>query len=193
MVYAKTIGDIMPMGIVSDEEFEKELTRSHEVKIPEVLPMPRPGRHEGDNNVPDSLRKIIGETAQIDGRQDALELAKTFGISPSSVSAYANGSTSTDSMNRQPNLNHINSAKERVSRKAMNRLVRSLNAITDEKLEETKPVELASIARAMSGIVKEMEPEKPKDPSENRDGPTFVFYSPQVRDERHYEIMMARE
>lgn len=185
----------MPMGIVSDEDFEKELQRSPapEVKIPEVLPMQRPGRHEGDNNVPDSLRKIIGETSEIDGRKEALQLAEQFGISPSSVSAYANGSTSTDSMHKQPNLNHINGAKERITRKAMNRLVRSLNAITDDKLEVTKPVELASIARAMSGIVKEMEPEQPKDPNEGKEGPTFVFYSPQVRDERHYEIIVARE
>src|SRR5215510_5460530 len=109
----------MPMGIVSDDDFDREINHLNRKPvvtpppvIPEVVDMPRPGRSNGDVNVPDSLRKIIGETSELEGRDAALELASKFGISPSSVSAYANGSTSTASMDKQPNLEHINSAKD---------------------------------------------------------------------------------
>ncbi len=181
----------MPMGIVSDKDFEKEVKDS-QVITPQVLPMIKPGRNEGDNNVPDGLRKIIGETSEIEGRQEALSLARQFGISDSSVSAYSNGSTSTSSMDKQPNLNHINEAKARISKKAQVRLIRALNHITEDKLERADVGEIASVARAMSGIVKEMEPETPKEDN-SKTGPTFIFYSPQVKTEQHYDIVNARE
>jgi hypothetical protein len=185
----------MSMGIVSDTDFEKELEKSNpkgqKPTIPEVIPMPRPGRTEGDNNVPDSLRKIIGETSAIEGRSEALELAQHFGLSSASVSAYANGSTSTASMSKRPNLNHINEAKERIGKKARGKLLKALHAITDDKLEIAKAVELAQIAKSMSGVVKDMEigPESEK----GKDKPQFIVYSPQIRDERHYEVTVVRE
>ena len=117
----------MPIGIVSDEDFESELNRisvpkkvvPSPVLNPEIVEMDRPGRKEGDVNVPESLRKIIGEEALLNGRQSALGLAKMFDISPASVSAYANGATSTASYN-SPNtalVSHINKSGRVPSRK----------------------------------------------------------------------------
>lgn len=182
----------MPLGIVSDADFEAELQKSEPTVKADILPMPTPGRKEGDNNVPDSLRKIIGETSQIDGRQEALALASTFGISPSSVSAYANGSTSTDSMDKRPNLPHITDAKQRIAKAARIKLRAALSHITADKLEGSKAIELATIARQMSGIVKEMEPEE-DDNKGKANAPAFVIYSPQFKQENHYEIIQGRE
>jgi len=197
----------MPLGIVSDADFEKELGNSNS-PIPSMRPpaprivLPTPvepnraesnhGRNRGDNNVPDSLRKMIGETNAIDGRSEAIDLAERFGISKSSVSAYGNGSTSTNSMNDQPNLGHINDARLRVSNKARKTLMAALGEITEDKLKDSKAVELASIARGMSAIVKEMEPELPKDNGE-KDKPQFIVYSPTVHNEIHYESIHVRE
>ena len=194
----------MGMGIVSDSDFEKEIGNLNKTTPPPALPTfppviegevvnaPRPGRSNGDVNVPDSLRKIIGETSELDGRQAAIDLASRFGISPSSVSAYANGSTSTASMDKQPNLPHINGAKTRIAKKAMKKLMSSLGHMTDEKLSEAKPHELAVIARNMSAIVKEMEPEQPKE-ADGKKGPTFVFFAPTLHKEEHYETINVRE
>ena len=184
----------MGMGIVSDADFEREVTRSippPEIKIPEVLPLEKPGRSEGDNNVPDSLRKIIGETSEIEGRQAALALAEQFGISPSSVSAYANGATSTASYGERPNLDHILKVKNRISKQARAKVLKAMQAITDDKLEVSKPVELAQIARSLASVAKDMEPEVKEDNSKK--GPSFIVYAPQIRDERHYEVIVARE
>src|SRR5215831_1011577 len=110
----------MGMGIVSDADFELEQSNLRPVPTKtEIKELERPGRSDGDNNVPDSLRKIIGETAETEGRQEALALARTFGLSDSSVSAYANGSRSTSSYDNQPLLDHINKSKARVSKRAM--------------------------------------------------------------------------
>lgn len=181
----------MPLGIVSDKDFEAELDNSKPKSTADIIPMPTPGRKEGDNNVPDSLRKIIGETSQIDGRKEALALASHFGISPSSVSAYANGSTSTDSMDKRPNLPHINNAKAQIAKQARNTLRNALRNITSEKLVDAKAVDLATIARSMSGIVKEMEPED--EGEKKKDGPAFVIYAPSFKQENHYDTIVSRE
>lgn len=184
----------MAMGIVSDEEFESELKDSSTTKQTnvEVINLPEKGRKEGDNNVPDSLRKIIGETTITDGRAEGVELGRQFGISPSSVSAYSNGSTSTKSYSKQPNLEHLNKVRERITRRARKVLVKSIDNITDDKLADAKPEVLANVARGMSAIIKELEPELPKEPPD-KNGPTFVFFSPTFRKEEHFEHIFVQD
>lgn len=179
----------MAIGIVSDDDFDLELDKGKSKVTAEIKQKPTLGRGINHVEVPESLRKIIGETSEINGRQEALSLADTFGISPSSVSAYANGATSTTTYhNPNPSLkNHINSAKERISKKAKNRLIHALNEITPEKLAAAKLKDISSVARNMAAIVKDMEPEIQVERSET--GPTFVFYAPQVRREDQFEVI----
>ncbi len=204
----------MPMGIVSDSELLKELdnsstdliikkdignssieksTESNKIEGT-IVDIPSPGRKEGDVNVPDGLRKIIGETSAIEGRTEAVALGKQFGISPSSVSAYSNGSTSTDTYNKSDRslVNHIDQAKERISRQARHRLSLALRHITEEKLQESKPEILANVARNMAAIVKDMEPKREESTVVNN-GPQFVFYAPQQKSETAFETMVVNE
>lgn len=193
----------MAMGIVSDEEFEKEAERLGD-KPPTTFPSlsdetneaakiieQNRGRGVGNVEVPDSLRKIIGETAVTDGRQEAVNLAKQFGISPQSASAYANGATSLSTYDRQPNLEHINQAKERVNKKARSRLMLALKTITKDKLEGTTVRDAAGIAKDMSVIMKNTEPVV-KDVNDKQNN-QFIIYAPQFRDERSFEVVHAKE
>ncbi len=186
----------MPLGIVSDDDFKSELDNSSINQKPPALPtIIDINRGRGNQSeVPESLRKIIGETSAIDGRQEALALAKSFGISPSSVSAYGQGATSTSTI-KTPDIelkNHIGKAKERISKKARAKLFLSLKHITETKLEDAKPEVLASIARNMSAIVKEMEPDNGNDGDEKQT-PQFVVFAPQFRDERTFETITVKE
>ncbi len=196
----------MAMGIVSDKEFDSELshvnTRDKSDKsreesnstvpiLGEVVDYAK-GRQKGSVEVPDSLRKVIGDTQITDGRDQAVELAKQFGISPSSVSAYNVGATSTASYDTTPNQDIITKAKDRISKRARGKLMSALRHITDDKLESSKARDLAGIAKDMSAVVKNMEPEGPKAPG-NNSGPTFVFYSPQFRKEESFEVVVAKE
>lgn len=185
----------MSMGIVNDKEFEIE---SEKLIHPSneshgIVTTIEKGRGKGNVEVPESLRKIIGETNELDGRKSALALGKSFGISPSSVSAYANGSTSTNSYDN-PNKelkNHIDSAKERISKKARSTLFKALNGITSDKLNESRARDLSSVAKDMSAIIRNMEPDSNE--SKNSNSPTFVFYAPQPIKEDIFDVIYSKE
>ncbi len=202
----------MPIGVVSDEDFEKELesftNKVHRITpssnptpiIPidgEVVDMEKPGRKEGDTNIPNSLRALIGEEQLINGRPAALALAQDFGISDSSVSAYANGATSTASYDKPKPaiIGQINKARQKAISRAQKTLNSALSAITQEKLDYTDAKDLSVIAKNMSAIVKDLEPEKVKDENED-DKPKvqFVIYAPQFKqDLSKYEVVDAIE
>ena len=188
------------MGIVSDKEFDSALVdcvnpKPKAVPIAQIVDITRPGRKEGDVNVPDSLRQIIGETSVTDGRQEAVALAKNFGISPSAASAYAHGATSTASYNEQPNKSAIVGAKERIAKKARAKLMLALTNLTPDKLAAAKARDIAGIARDMSQVMKNVEPEQSNGaPGVNTGGgPAFVFYAPQQREESSYQIIQAKD
>lgn len=188
----------MAIGVVSSDDFERELERLNpNSRPPEIVDIPKKGRDEGDNNVPESLRKVIGDTAVIEGRQAALQLADIFGISPSSVSAYANGATSTTSYHNPAKSlrEHINKRKEHVAKKATKKLNQALDALSQEKLDHVDAKDLAGIAKDMSVIIKNMEPDAPTvNPNDNgKSTPQFVIYAPQFRKEEHYETLIAGE
>ena len=184
----------MPMGIVTDAEFEQERSRNGIKKVV-IENEPHAGRKPGDNNVPSGLRRIIGEEANINGRQDALALAKMFGVSDSSVSAYSNGATSTDSY-RKPNnklTEYIRNRKERITKKTLHKLTGALDSITDDKLKELSPKIAASIARDMSAIVKNMEPDKNIPVNGDQHNNQFIFYAPKLLKESDFEVLEVRE
>lgn len=201
------------MGICSDEDFEKELGRLTTVVDNTVDDTTKPiskgitgegnvtgeiidihrGRGEGNNGAPESLRKIIGEESVLSGRQGSLGLARAFGVSDSSASAYANGATSTASYDK-PNAtlrNHVDNARRRVARTARQKLSLALSKITPEKLDDVKARDLAGIAKDMSAVIKNTEPSVPEGP--RSDGPTFVIYAPQFRREESFDVVHVNE
>lgn len=191
------------MGVVSDEELKAELdnsakpigTRPTTIIRPSVtiIESPAKGRGEGNLAVPEPLQKLIGEAGVIDGRTESVELARQFGVSPSSASAYSNGAASTASYDEPKTVitDHLKRAKERIGRKARRLLIKSIDNITDEKLQDAKPEILASVAKNMSSIMKDMEPDK--DTPDGKTGPTFVFYAPTFRDEKSFETVIAKD
>jgi hypothetical protein len=211
----------MPMGIVSDSIFDKELdktvstplkeknlTVTRSFKLPPTFKdvekdlndggIVKPekesktkGRQNGDVNIPNGLRNLVGQTAVTESREEALALAKSFGISPSSVSAYTQGATSTKSYHDTPNVSVINNAKERVSKRARNKLMLALSKITEDKLDVSKARDLASVAKDMSAIMKNMEADSSV-PTE-KSGPTFIFYTPKIRAEENFDVVKAKD
>lgn len=185
----------MAMGIVSNDEFEKDTINSGSIKpvIPAVvIDSPDKGRGVGSVEVPNSLRKIIGETSIIDGRASAVKMADKFGISPSSVSAYKEGATSTATIKDKPNKAFLDKSKMRMSKRALSMMTRALDHITDDKLVDCKPGELGVLARNMSSIVKDMTPEEQTD-NKTTISPQFHIYSPGFRKEESFETIYVKE
>lgn len=183
----------MAMGIVSHEEFLKELDR-HRNKVPEktedVTAEVREkkdrgwngGRGEGNTEVPESIRKVIAGTS-IEDRLSNARAAEIFGVSPQSVSAYKNGTTSLSTYHsKDRDLNeYVNAKRSEVSGKARGVLFGALDKITEEKLSATKARDLAGIAKDMSAIIKDME-----DTDSSGSQTNIIFYSPKPKMEEDY-------
>lgn len=184
------------MGIVSDEDFEldgnevtssdkKEVTRIPSANVEEI----KRGRAPDTKEVPSQIREAVAR-ATINGEGTHKQIAETYSVSPSSVSAYAVGAHSTSSYH-SPNSslsNAITDHKARISNKARNRLLSALNNITSDKLANAKVRDLAAIAKDMSGIVQDMEPQSPSS-SNSSQSVQFVFMSPKVKDIEDYKII----
>jgi len=184
----------MPLGIVSDADFEKELNKIPNVNvgdtfprdlIPSISPLKTPGRYENIPNVPDSLRAIVAEE-HISGA-DRTELARTFGISKQSVDAYKNGATSLATYNKPDKklARHIDIFKERVTKRASRKLIGALDSIPND-LSDEKPQVASQIAKDMSVIIKNMTPDIPVQPNS---GVNFVIFAPKQRDEKDFDVV----
>lgn len=188
----------MPMGVVSNKDFEKELNNLNPCPaLPlgngkAVIQRIDKGRGEDNLQVPEGLRKLIGQESVTSGRASALELASGFGISPSSVSAYSQGAHSTASYDERPDVQHINSAKIRIATRARNKLTLALNSLTKDKIDSAKAKDIAGVAKDMSAIIRNMEPDTNKSNGGNS-GPTFIFYSPQMRNEKVFDVIHVKE
>jgi predicted transcriptional regulator len=207
----------MPMGVVSDSDFESELSNvvptttvptsttppdsfglitPGNIPTAEVVDMPHRGRQEGDVNVPPVLQKIIGETANIEGRSAAVKLAEGLGISPSSVSAYTVGAKSTATYDKPDDelKEYITTRKKKLSKKALNRLNLALHHMTNMKFNDAKLGELVGVANCMSQVVRNLAPPEPKNPTvEVNNKPTFLLYRPELKSEDKYEVIHSRE
>ena len=182
----------MAMGIVSDKDYQSETNKLNPSKPKEKNITP-PKEKERGPNVPDSLRKLIGDTAESNGRSEAVALAAQFGISPSSASAYGVGATSTRTYDDRPNAGIIRGAKERISKKARAKLMLALNHITEDKIENVSAKDLAGIAKDMSAIVRNMDDEPTTKENDGPTKPAFLVYAPTVNQENHYQTVIAKE
>jgi transposase len=191
----------MPIGIVSDSDFEKEMDRGEASPVPELKPaqiidLPSKGRSEGDNNVPQFIRDVIVDEKVSNGRSSALEFAKMFDVSSSSVSAYSNGANSTASYNRpSKNTNSkLKEAKLRVATRARKKLNLAIENITEDKLIEASLKDLALVAKSMSGVIKDMEPPaNPADSGLTVNGPSIIMYNPGFSKESNFDQVEVNE
>lgn len=179
----------MPLGVLSDEEFLKELEKNQPKKdLAKILDKPSEGRPAGKENTPDVIRKIIGEE-KLEGASSA-ELAKLFNVGPQAPTTYASGATTTgEGYGRKDEglKKHLSGVKERISRRAGNKLMRALDSITPEKLVKLEARDASSIAKDMSTIIRNMEP-KDDGPLVNVNS-NFVFYAPKLQQEEAYEVI----
>lgn len=181
----------MPLGIVEDSIFEEELGSSK--RAPAVVVEDVKGRGRGNVEVPEGLRKIIGENAIEEGNKTTEVLTEALGISNSSMTAYKQGAHSTSSYNNPTEIlgSHINQTKARITKKATNRLFKALNGIDQTKLDAADARTLSGVAKDMSVIIKNMEPEKEK--SNGTTNNTFILHAPMLLTEDRFEVIQANE
>lgn len=190
------------MLINSDQDFQLELNKlgikpinvtnddvtSNITSNAQVIDIQR-GRTPGRTEIPSELRKVIGSCALIDSAKD---VAQAFGISESSISAYKVGATSTTNYHSpDPDLKkHIDSKRGEISDTARTKLLDALELITAEKVSGAKIKDIASIAKDMSAIIKNVEPNPLIGVQMNNQ---VVVYRPKMNDESDYDVITVNE
>ncbi len=179
------------LGVLNKDEFDIELAKighvDEPIKIGEVIPIVR-GRGKV-NEIPNELRKVIATEALVNGH--AREISKVFGISESSVNAYKNGVTSTVNFNERENTElgrHVELVKDGIVKSARSKLMLALESLTDEKVQNSKARDIASIAKDMSVVMKNTEPALVSQITNQ-----VLVYSPKIRDEDEYDVIVANE
>jgi len=183
----------MAIGIVSESDFDDELSNSGEGESASARIEDLKIGRGGKSATPESLRKIISETAIQEGNPAAQELIKSIGgdISQSSISAYKNSATSTATYH-EPNSgleNHNEKTHREIAAKSRKILLDAMESITPEKLEAAKVRDASGVAKDMSGIIKDMEPSVEKDVERVQ----FVLLVPPLRKEESFEVIDVKE
>lgn len=200
----------MAMGICSDDDLKQELERLRKPVNPNptnptnlINHPPKPtaevvekktrgwngGRDSIHTDIPDTLRRVIGDTVIESGNRGLV--ARAFGVSESSVSAYKNGATSTASYHRSDKelKAHMREKRVEVSDKARMKLMGALDYITDDKLQAAKARDLAGIAKDMSAVIQNMESRE----TEELNQTNIIFYSPKPKTEEDYVTIQVNE
>jgi transposase-like protein len=148
------------------------------------------GRGAGKENLSDEMRKIIAEDALVSGRT-IQEVADEYGISRDAVNAYKHGATSEATYNvpNQELAPHVTQVKDEIKLKAQNALLTAIQSLTDDKISGSKAKDIAGIAKDMSSVLRNIEPQTSGPVINNK----VLVYSPRVKEEDDYKVIEARE
>ena len=212
----------MPLGIVSDKEFESQLESIHDsfnksiplvdnippraleiptennptVLVPSIVDSPTAGRNKDVLNIPQSLRKIVAETTFMEGAKRANDLLNGLGVNglhQPTLSKLANGVTTFGKETK--NSKDITNHLNNRKTKISNRALNKINlALANMSAEKFEELEM----RELSAIAKDMaEVAKKMEPSkseEDKKEPVqWVVYAPQIKQENHYEQVVAKD
>lgn len=180
----------------TDTNSDTNTDKTSPATIPTIQPILNPGRHTDVNNVPQSLRKILGEEVATNGLRSAMHLAESLGghgISQPTLSTYGRGEISPNHKSDKSNelFEYVNGRKTKITKRALNKLNLAMSLIDEEKLLGCDANELTNVAKGMAQVVKHMEPDKSD--NEKKDPVQFHFYAPQIRNEQHYEVVRAKD
>lgn len=171
----------MPLGVVSDEEFLAEAARISSVAHVDIT------RGRGAvKEVPEVIREIIAEDAILSDKTIE-EIANKHGVSESSVTAYKHDATSTTTYHEpKEKLQKKNDEiRNNIIGTARARLIQALEHITPEKLAEAKLRDIASVAKDMSAVINNTEPQV----SATNVGAQFIFHVPKAKQESDFDII----
>lgn len=174
----------MPLGLTSTEEFDAELLRfnGNNGKPNVIIEHGRGPKSE----TPQAIRELVASEA-LSGAS-AKELAETFNVSESSVSAYKHNATSTSTYhNPDEKLKKSNDkVKDSIVGSAQDKLKAALEAIVFT--DGIKPNIASAVARDMSGIIKNLNPT----PDMVINNQQVLVYKPRMKEEDAYEVIDVR-
>lgn len=181
----------MPLGVVDEKEFNSELEKLTDIRSDErskVVDIER-GRTIGKKEIPEEKRKEIA-TEAIEGNLTGIEIAQKHDVSTASVAAYKNGATSSASYNTPDESlkKHTDEVRTTITESARSKLMIALEQITSDKVAGAKIRDIAGIAKDMSAVMRNVEPQMGITNNNQ-----VVVYRPRMRDEDEFEVICVAE
>lgn len=140
------------------------------------------GRTPGANGIPDFLRVMIGTQAHLTTTSN---VAEAFGVSPSTVHEAKHGRISGETV---PELKEaVNENVEAVHKLAMERLLKTLGVITDEKLEGLNAKDASTVAANISRVMEKTMPKGQGDGASR-----IILVTPTLKTETHYTTVTVK-
>ena len=181
----------MAIGVLTEKDFESELNKlCPQPKVDARVVDINRGRPVGRLEVPEEIRKTIAEEA-LTGELTGKELAIKHSISPSSISAYKVGATSTASYHQPDNQlkQSVDEVKSEITASARLKLMDALNEITPERISGAKIRDIAGIAKDMSAVLKNTEPVGIGVQLNTQ----VLVYKPKMRNEDEFEVITVNQ
>lgn len=134
----------------------------------------------------DEVRKEIATLALTTGLSNE-EVSKLIGVSESQVSAIKKGATSTASYHKRDGElgEHVAQVKNEITSAAQNKMLEAIQAITGMKIQMSNAKEISGIAKDMSSIVRNMNPDGPAQITNNQ----VVVFRPRNKEEDDFKVI----
>jgi len=140
------------------------------------------GRPEGRLNISPAIKAMIGSLAMIEG---PTKVGRAFGIAQGTVSDYKNGNTSNHK--KDPKL--VAALEENIGlvrEKVINKILKHVDAITEEKIEEAS---LPILSKSASNLASIFDKFRDSNATNGILQQQFVFFGVKPRDEGQYNVI----
>ena len=158
------------------EASDKNLNRVMErVGIIEITKQ-RPGRNEGVKNLDEEERNQIAIRSRTGETQTSL--AHEFNVTTDTVCKIENGKVK--GIDEERVAREVNDIRD----KALQKLMASLNLLSEEKLSKCNARDISTVSANMSRVVEKMMPK------ENQIQNTqVIIYAPELRQEKYFDVV----
>jgi len=141
------------------------------------------GRPKGGKKLSVELKALVGTLAIKEGNK---QVAKVFNMAPAQVGAYARGLDSSGNKPDPKLRDALEKNIEVVHEKVIDKILKSIDSITDEKITEANFATLSKGASNLAGVFDRL---RDKAPSGNTTQANFVFFGVKPRSESDYQVI----
>ena len=169
---------------INEEDFKSRV--ASENNLTHTIKRCGSGRTPNTINRTFEEREVIGSDARLVGPSEA---AQIHGCSVSQAHAYSNGNNSSGNRNPDSELHQrVNKRLADVRESAIDKILSTMENLTDEKLGKAKAGELGSVASSLSKVMQTTLPRENQNYNPNG-AVQIVIFAPPQKDEERYETV----
>ncbi len=159
----------------AEERLKNENNLANRFSSGKIIELPRKGKREGEGNLTVLERTEIASRARLGEKQEVL--AAEFNTSKMNVSFIERGKTK--GIDEEKVEQQVNAVKD----KALERLMKSLGLLDDDKLSKCSAKDLSVIASNMGRVYEKTTSQREASPTQ------VIIYAPQLRDENRFKTI----